>query len=139
MSKEIYGSKATITFTMQQALAFITEKLQDDFSSDFKFTVVIQEAGISENSVINPLIIQKSYDYPEAVSDNPWLIPDKDGWFTKDPEHTIYSQPDYVDGNSKIFIKFQNDDGSGLDGDCVARSMDWGNSGYGTIHKWKYV
>lgn len=135
MTKEIYGSKATITFTMQQAIDFITEKLQDDFSGNFKFVV-----EISDNCQIIPAESQKSLDNSEAISDNPWLIPDKDGWFTHDRTWNSKVAPEYINLNKEVYLEFY--DGDQTISQCSVNSIDWLVSSIPKnyqVKRWKYA
>lgn len=130
-------TKATITFTHEQAIAFITEKLQDDFSSNFDFIVSISNI----NSEI-PAASGNTSDNPETIVYNPRLVPDEDGWFMHDPEWISCDPPEYIDGKRKISVEFH--DGTVCSEDDESPAGDW--SWYTDeepmsyqIKKWKYV
>lgn len=124
-------TKPTITFTHEQAVDFITEKLQDDFSSNFDFIVSI--------SNINSEIPVASGNN----SDNPWLIPDEDGWFAHDPEWKSSNCPSYINKNKKVIIVVRGVMCCTIDESSAdyAKSWNWCIDGDndGDILKWKYV
>lgn len=131
-------TKATITFTHEQAVDFITEKLQDDFSSNFDFIVSIQDAPVSISN-INSEIPAISGNNP----DNPWLVPDKDGWFTHNPEWESSEAPDYVNQERKLSIKFCDGSISSIEGEDYADAWCWYRYPYNyeshEIKAWKYA
>jgi hypothetical protein len=128
-------TKPVITFTMQQAIDYITEKLQDDFSSDFKFLV-----EISSNCQIIPAESQKSLDNPEANSDNPWLIPDEDGWFKHDCTWNSRDAPEYINLYKLVYIEFHDGDQTSIS--CTVGSINWKVSTipkFYQVKRWKYA
>lgn len=77
----------TITFTQEQAVDFIKQQIKDNYSSIDEFDVVIQQKTTPDDNL-----------------ENPWIIPDADGWFTHDPEWKSEECPPYIEEDRKVVV-----------------------------------
>lgn len=138
-----------LTLTYEEAIHCISEYYKGIlpvFGNSEEFQIEILENpkknpnNFSDVLHVSEAILPKSQDNSKNISkeseENPWLIPDEDGWFTHDPSWDSIKHPVYVNCNKAVTVMYGNDC---FVGSRLPMYFDWRQSHPWSICKWKYA